>query len=93
MPTKDDVSTPIILSRKSKGVHLLPTLKELLSTKENWFEIKNTEDYHYPGKFTSSYPQRLGYSQDITKLPFCVEDDHDFLFNDIQMSKGKPRAP
>lgn len=93
LPTKDGASTSVKLTRKSKGVHLLPTLKQLLSSKEKWFEIKHTEDYHYPGKFTSPYPQRLGYSQDITGLPFYVKEDQDFLFNDIQMSKGKPRAP
>ena len=93
LPAKDGESASVVLTRRSKGVHLLPTLKQLLSSKEKWFEIKNTEDYHYPGKFSSPYPQRLGYSQDISALPFYVKEDHDFLFNDIQMSKGKPRAP
>ena len=65
---------------------------KLLSSRENWFDIENTEDYQYPGKFKSDHPQRLGFVQDITTLPFYVKEDEHFLFNDIQIGKGKLRA-
>lgn len=91
-PTTADMSTNIKLTRKTKGTHLLPTLTKLLSSHENWFDIKNTEDYQYPGKFKSAPPQRLGFAQDITTLPFYIKDDEHFLFNNIQIGKGKLRA-
>ena len=84
-----DVSTNIKLTRKSKGTHLLPILTKLLSSRENWYDIKNTEDYQYPGKFKSAPPRRLGFAQDITTLPFYSKDDEHFLFSDIQIGKGK----
>lgn len=79
------------LTRQSKGTHLLPVLTRLLSSSENWFEIKNPEDYQYPGIFNVSHPQRLGYAPDITILPFYVREDEDFLLNDIQINKKKLR--
>lgn len=80
-------------TRKSKGSHLLPTLTRLLSSSENWYDINDAEDYQYPGKFKSAPPRRLGFAQDITLLPFYTKDDEHFLFNDIQIGKGKFRAP
>jgi len=38
-------------------------------------------------------PQRLGYVSDILALLFYTQKDKHFLFNDIQISKGKLRAP
>jgi hypothetical protein len=80
-------------TRKSKGTHLLPQLKNLLSSSNFWFNIDATDDYYYHGCFRTPLPQRLGFCQDITSLPFYVPEDEHFLFNDIQISKGKPRAP
>lgn len=85
-------TTSIKQIRKSKGNHLLPTLTKLLSSRENWYDIKNTEDYQYPGKFKAAPPQRLGFAQDITTFSFYSKDDEHFLFNDIQIGKGKLRA-
>lgn len=81
------------LTRKSKGTHLLPMLTKLLSSSENWYNIQDPEDYQYPGKFQHDYPQRLGFAADITTLPFYTDEDEHFLFNDIQIGKGKPRQP
>ncbi len=81
------------LTRKSKGMHMLPVLRKLLSSQDKWFEIEESDDYHYPGVFHCPHPQRLGFAPDITKLPFYVEEDMHFLFNDIQLGKGKPREP
>ena len=87
-----DVTASVKATRKSRGTHLLPTLARLLSTRDNWYDIKNVEDYQYPGKFESSSPHRLGFAQDITLLPFYTNNDEHFLFNDIQIGKGKSRA-
>jgi hypothetical protein len=79
-------------TRKSKGTHLLPVLTSLLSSRENWYEIKDHNDYQYPGKFRLDHPHRLGFAPDITTLPLYTKEDEHFLFTDIQLSKGKPRA-
>ena len=92
-PTWFSNPAPVKHTTKSKGTHLLPTVTKLLSSSENWFEIKDPDDYQYPGRFNPAHPERLGFAPDITTLPFYVKDDEHFLFNDIQISKGKPRAP
>ena len=61
------------------------------SSSENWFEIKDPEDYQYPGVFNVAYPQRIGFAPDITTLPFYVREDEDFLLNDIQIGRKKLR--
>ena len=76
-------------TKHTRGTHLLP---ELLSSKDNWYIIEQNEDYHFPGKFRLPYPHRLGFVPDITTLSFYVKDDEHFLFNDIQIGKGKSRA-
>ena len=81
------------LTRKSKGTHLLPKLKNLLLSSNNWFNIVVPDDYYYPGYFRTPHPRRLGFCQDITSLPFYIPEDEHFLLNDIQISKGKARAP
>ena len=80
-------------TRQSKGTHLLPVLTKLLCSSANWYNIESPEDYQYPGIFRVAYPQRLGYASDISALPFYTQKDEHFLFNDIQISKGKLRAP
>lgn len=82
----------VTMFRRSKGTHLLPKLSKLLSSCENWFEITQPDDYYYPGQFKSDYPKRLGFVPDITKLSFYVKEDEHFLFNDIQIGKGKLRS-
>lgn len=87
-----ECSAGVKLTRKSKGTHLLPVLLGLLSSSEKWYKIEEPDDYQYPGKFRVDHPQRLGFAPDITTLPFYTKEDEHFLFNDIQISKGKPRA-
>lgn len=81
------------LSRKCKGIHLLPVLRRLLSSCNNWFTICETKHHHYRGVFHCPSPQHLGCTEDITKLPFYSPEDEHFLFSDIQLSKAKPREP
>ena len=80
-------------NRQGKGCHALPTISQLLSDKRNWFLIKSSQDYHFPGVFTSSFPQRLGYCDDITSLPNHTSSSNpDFIYYDIQLGKDKARA-
>ena len=89
--TTQSTTTKPKLTRHSQGTHLLPVLTRLLSSSENWFEIKDPEDYQYPGVFNVAHPQRIGYEPDITTLPFYVREDEDFLLNDIQIGRKKLR--
>jgi len=45
--------------------------------------------------FTTIFPQRLSYCEDISKLPNCKISDPHFLYSDIQIGKGKvgPKHP
>lgn len=88
-----DSEAPVKLIRKSKGTHLLPVLVSLLSSNSNWYEIKETDDYYYPGIFRCDHPQCLGFAPDISTFPLYSTEDKHFLFTDIQLSKGKLRAP
>ncbi len=35
---------------------MLPILEKLLSSSENWYDIKEQDDYQYPGKFSEVNP-------------------------------------
>jgi len=85
------VSSKPAVIRKGKGTHVLNVAKELFSNKENWFVITQSSDYNYPGVFSTPYPQRLGYCEDISKLPNFEAGDPHFLYSDIQIGKGKAR--
>ena len=94
--TTDTDSTPsssqkVTHQRKGKGSHALSIAQELLSDKSNWFEIKSSDDYNFLGVFTTPFPQRLGYCEDISKLPNYEVSDPHFLYSDIQIGKGKAR--
>ena len=64
-----------------------------MSSPDQWFKIKGSEDYQFPGVFSAPYPQRLGYCPDITKLGLYTPESPDFLYYDIQFGKDKPRNP
>lgn len=83
----EEQTTPKV--RKGRGNHILNVAKQLISDKENWFPIKESNDYNFPGVFDSPFPQRLGYCKDVTKLP-NYERPH-FFYSDIQIGKGKAR--
>ena len=65
----------------------------MMSSPDQWFKIKGSEDYQFPGVFSAPYPQRLGYCPDITKLGLYTPESPDFLYYDIQFGKDKPRNP
>ena len=57
--------------------------------KKNWFSINWSDDYNFPGVFCVPHPQRLGYCDDISKLPNYEAGDPHLLYSDIQIGKGK----
>ena len=86
-----NTSNSVSKKRKGQGCHVLTTLKKLIADKEYWFAITNSDGYNYPGVFHEPYPKRLGYCEDITKLPNYDKIDPNFMFSDIQIGKGKAR--
>lgn len=75
--------------RKGKGSHAFTVIKRLISDKENWFPITDSDGYNFPGVFDFPYPQRLGFCEDISKLPNYEKADPHFIFSDIQLGKGR----
>ena len=73
--------------RKGKGHHLLPLVKKLLQSKENWRTLKDKESYQYLGIFPSPSQNFLWYVDDLTNLSHFTESDPDFMWSDIQFSK------
>ena len=79
--------------RSGRGCRARPTIVAMMSSPDQWFKIKGSEDYQFPGVFSAPYPQRLGYCPDITKLGLYTPESPDFLYYDIQFGKDKPRNP
>ena len=70
MHQRDDTDMDnTIRKRKGKGCHLLPLVKKLFETKENWKEITDKEDYQFLGTFSFPSQNMLWYVEDMTKLP------------------------
>ena len=70
------------------GCHLLPLVKKLLESKENWKEIQDKKDYQFLGTFSAPSHNVLWYTQDVTTLAHYTPCDPDFLWSDIQFSKN-----
>ena len=81
------------LTRRSKGTHLLPELKKLLSSSNNWFNIEEPDDYYFPGCFRTPYPQRLGFCPDITSLSFYNPEDEHFCSMTYRLVRVNPECP
>ena len=82
----DDDTAP--RKRGGKGCHLLPLVKKLLESKENWKKITDKENYQFLGTFSFPAHNMLWYVEDITKLPHYTASDPDFLWSDVQFSKN-----
>ena len=74
--------------RRGKGCHLLPLVKKLLESKENWKVIVDKENYQFLGTFLFPTQNILWYVEDITKLPHYTASNPDFLWSDVQFSKN-----
>ena len=53
--------------RKGKGCHLLPLVKSLLQSKENWKTVTDKESYQYLGTFPSPSKNFLWYVDDVIR--------------------------
>jgi len=60
-----------------------------LNASASWEEIRSKDDIHFPGKMRSKTMQTMFFTPDCSKLSqYCPESPH-FLWEDIQLSKGK----
>ena len=83
------IGTSTLKKRVGKGSHLLTTVRHLLNASASWEEIRSKDDYHFPGKMRSKTMQTMFFTPDCSKLPqYCPESPH-FLWEDVQLSKGK----
>ena len=89
LPDRQDTNKSV--QRKGKGAHTLTIAKKLLSDRTNWYNIESSDDYNFPGIFAKPFSQRLGYCEDVSKLPNYEPSDPHFLYSDIQIGKGKAR--
>ena len=58
-----------VRKRKGKGCHLLPLVKKLLESKENWKEIQDKKDYQFLGTFSAPSHNVLWYTHPGTLHP------------------------
>ena len=82
-------------SRVGKGGRIIDRLRDLLIDKENWREISCRNDYLYPGVFPDVMMRHMLYTPDITTLKPDSQKgmQNDFMWKDIQFSKGKLNMP
>ena len=55
--------------RKGKGVYVLNVAKELMSDKNNYYDIESSDDYNFPGIFTKPYPNALAIAKIFQSYP------------------------
>ena len=75
--------------RHGKGTHAIITIRKMMSDKENWVQINTAKEYQYPGVFSDEQKQCVYYTYNYTELSSSSEPNLHFLWNDIQLSKGK----
>ena len=75
--------------RVCRGSNPLSVVKILIKSHDNWQEIITKEQYQFPGVAVSGQSNILLYSKVVSKLPQYVASKPHFLWDDIQLSKGK----
>ena len=78
--------------RSAKGGPLIDRLHELMNNMENWKLLESKEGFLYPGKF-STVTQQYMLFPDIEQIKPNVAVKEDFIWQDIQLSKGKTNLP
>jgi len=78
-----------VKKRNGKGSNILTLVRTFLNESENWKEIEEKHCYQFPGVFSSPATQQLYYTPDIKSLHQNSETDANFLWKDIQLSKGQ----
>jgi len=91
--SNDKLQTPVCKTsatksgRVGKGKHMLPILKSLLYSNENWIPLQAKEKYQYPGWHNETTAGNVLYfAEDIKSLPH-YSGPH-FLWSDVQLSKS-----
>jgi len=60
-----------------------------MNEKENWRDVSSKKDYQYAGVFSTAQMQCVFYTEDCSKLQQSPNHDPHFMWNDVQLSKGK----
>ena len=76
-------------TRVGKGTPPLLIVRKLMNEKENWKDVSCKKDYQYPGVFSTAQMQCVFYTADYTTLQQSSSHDKHFMWNDVQLSKGK----
>jgi len=76
-------------SRQGRGTHGLTIVRQLLLDRENWKIIQSKHDYQFPGVFEDEQMQAIYYTPDVFKLDEADLSNPHFMWDDIQLSKGK----
>lgn len=69
-----------------KGTHAIITVRKMWSDKENWVMLKNI---NIQGVFSDEQKRCVYYTSNYAEVSSTSELDLHFLWNDIQLSKGK----
>ena len=75
--------------RIGKGSNILTLVRTFLNESENWEKIEGKRCYQFPGVFVSPTVQQLYYTSDMKRLHQSSEVNPNFLWTDIQLSKGQ----
>jgi len=77
------------VARIGKGTPPLKIIRQMMAEKENWKMLTNKSEYQYPGVYASAQRQCVYAVNDYKTLEQSAESDPHFIWNDIQLSKGK----
>ena len=72
-----------------KRSNILTLVRSFLNESENWKELKEKQCYQFPGIFSLPTIQHLYCTPDMKSLHQSSETDTNFLWTDIQLSKGQ----
>ena len=78
-----------VKKRQGKCTHGLHIVRQLMADKENWNLIKSKHDYQFLGFYEKEQTQVVYYTPDAAKLYQSDNSNLHFLWDDIQLSKGK----
>ena len=86
LPTTSGNPTKV---RIGKGTPPLIIARQMMAEKENWKTLTNKSEYQYPGVYASAQLQCVYQIDNYKTLEQSAENDPHFIWNDIQLSKGK----
>ena len=84
---------PTTKHRAGKGGRIIDTVMELMSNRDFWEEVSCPADYHYLGVFSKERMQCMLFIPNISQLKTHAKMSDDFVWRDIQLSKGTVNGP